>query len=192
MAKSQNTNTANAFDAIGTITSIAHSQYMKDSATEVLNSAKEAMQAQYTLLVKNGIVFGKSMKTCAMARAFSDALTGITANGKQYYAKGTISNYVSAMRQALNSKAKVLDLNSSRTKAKTAPKDANVTDSTSTKNSVNPEETKAGKVESVKSTREKLLVQLENCVSILQGSEDADFDVVDITARIKELIEDLS
>jgi hypothetical protein len=192
MAKSQNTTNAKPFDAIGAITTIAQSQYMKDSATEALNNAKELMQTQYQLLLANKVKFGKTIRTCAFAKAFSDALSGITVNGKQYYAKGTVSNYISAMRQALESKAKTLDLNTSRTKAKDAPKDANITNSTSTKNSVNPDETKAGKVETVKSTREKLLVQLENCVSILQGSEDADFDVVDITARIKELIEDLS
>jgi len=171
---------------------IAQAQYVKDSATIAAQNASESIQTAYKGLLDAKVVFGKSVRTCANARQFQDALESIKVNDKAYYAKGTISNMVSAMRYSLANKVKTLDLNKSRTDAKAKAKtEANATTSTSTKNGVKTEETKAGKVSSVLTTREKVLVQLENCVTILQNSEDADFDVTEILADVQALIQSL-
>jgi hypothetical protein len=182
------TNTTAPINTVELFNTIANAQYVKDSAAVALQNASESIQTAYTQLVKGGIVFGKSVRTCAHARQFQDALESIRVNGRAYYAKGTISNMVSAMRYSLANKVKTLDLNKSRTDAKAKTE---ATTSTSTKNGVKTEDTKAGTVSSVLTTREKVLVQLENCVTILQNSEDADFDVTEILADVQALIQSL-
>lgn len=189
MNKQTNT-TANVTELFVTI---AQAQYIKDSATIAAQNASESIQTAYKGLLDAKVVFGKSVRTCANARQFQDALESIKVNDKPYYAKGTISNMVSAMRYSLANKVKTLDLNKSRTDAKAKAK-TEATTSTSTKNSVKTEDTKAGKVSSVLTTREKVLVQLENCITILQNAGDndgTDFCISDTLKDIQALIDSL-
>ena len=190
MAKSQNTNTANApansFNALEQIEFIAYAKVDTDKAEVSLYIAKERISAAITELIVHNVKIG-DLRKCAVAQYFRDIMkTQVNFRTGKPYTVESIANMLSDIRYALET-GKELVWNHKRAEKKT-----NAVKGTSTKKSVNPDDTKAGKVESVKSTREKLLVQLENCVSILQGSEDADFDVVSITAKVNALITELS
>lgn len=196
MTKSVNTKPVNAkpaFNLVETMVDLAGWQSIKDTASLNLSNANEGIQQAYQTLVANKVVMGKSVRTCAVAQSFKDALESIMVNGKRKYAAGTVTNMISALRLALINKPKVLDLNASQTKARAKAKEANATKGTSTKNGINPKDTKAGKVSVTsagdKTNQEKIAIMLESILSLSQSDDAPDYDVLELQALVKECLD---
>jgi hypothetical protein len=197
MTKSVNTKPVNAkpaFNLNSVMQELAESQALKDTCTLGLSNAQESIQACYRVLVENKVVMGKSVRTCAVAQSFRDSLESIIVHGKAKYAAGTITNYISALRIALLTRPKVLDLNVSQTAKRAKAKEENATKGTSTKNGVNPKDTKAGKVSTTTApvpeltATDAILLDLKNAMAKMRSIEDAKFDVPVATKVLQGLI----
>lgn len=78
-------------------------------AMDTAKAAAEALQADVKFFRTNGITLGGSMRTCGICKEFAAAFT---AAGKS---KGTIANYLTALRAAIND-GKTFNLNPARAK----------------------------------------------------------------------------
>ena len=142
----------------------------------------QVMSECITRMRKTKVKFGASRKTCAMLQYVFDVLGTLKSVKGTALTESTKNDYLSAIKKSVNT-GEDLNLNSRR-----KPKPAGQSSTPAKKDKAKLTENSADKTESEKSTKEKLLIQLENAVSILQGSEDADFDVVKVLANIKSII----
>ena len=163
---------------------LAESRVMQDQALSLSESSKELAIKAVAMLRDAKVVIG-SLKTCAFAQAFrDDMLARISPKTGKPYAEGSISNMLSAIRDAIKT-GKAIDWNKSRTNAKAKPE---VVKGTNTKSNVAPEDTKPSAVtttEAEKTPAEKMLPMLQSVLALAQGDETAKYNQVDFQKHIK-------
>lgn len=164
---------------------LAESRAMLDQAISLQESSKELALKAIGELRAAKVIVG-DLRKCAYAQAFRDAMLAKTAPSGKPYAAGSISNMLSAIREAIKT-GKAIDWNKSRTKAKAKPK-ADTVKGTNTKGNVAPEDTKPSAVtttEAEKTPAEKMLPMLQSVLALAQGDETAEYNQVDFQKHIK-------
>lgn len=155
---------------------LASAKYMQDQAVSLQETSKEIAQSVIASLRDAKVSIG-SLKTCAFAQAFRDAMCEkVSPKSGKAYSAGAISNMLSAIREAVKT-GKAIDWNKSRTNAKTTPK-ADAVQGTNTVGNVAPEDTKPSAVttttEDIKTNREKIAIMLASIESLITGDESED------------------
>lgn len=168
-----------------TMGKLAESKIIGETAVIAAETSKELANEAMVTLRKHKVKVGYLNKKCAAALAFSDAMTNrVSPKSGKPYTKQSISNMLADIRHALDNGKPLVWNYSRKTDAKDKPAGQASTPAKKDK-------AKLAEGKSDLTTREKVLVQLENCVTILQNSDDADFDVPEILADIQALIQSL-
>ena len=147
------------------------------SQLSIYLSSGESIHGCIETMRKTKVQLGSIKSKCQFALAVQDLLINLVytnQSGKQCkLSSGAISNYLSGIRVCLKDHSKVFNKNMSREAAKAKPK----TESKGTAPEAIPNE--------VKTCSAKVLEQLKNAVTIIQASEDAEFDIVAVKALIE-------
>lgn len=161
-------------------------------AVVTFNSALETFGAQLAIHLSSGesihgcietmrktkVQLGSIKSKCQFALAVQDLLINLVytnQSGKQCkLSSGAVSNYLSGIRACLKDHSKVFNKNMSREAAKAKNESKGVA---------------PADIPSIEKTcGQKVTEQLKNAVTIIQASEDAEFDIVAVKALIERAI----
>jgi len=140
-------------------------------------SAGESLQGCITIMRGTKVKLGTIKSKCQFALSVQSTLQSLTytKQGKPTkLSSGAVANYLSNIRKCLNDSSLVFSTNMARDKA----------------NKVKAKSPSKGEApESIPSVEKtcsiKVLEQLKNAVTIIQASEDAEFDIVAVKALIE-------